>query len=231
MLPPSALQNGSNYHMFKAALPPHTVSSLAILPPVSSSSLSISASFYSSAVTVPRICSSQEGIDPMWEDGNNVAGGKWVVQFPKGKREVVDEYWLHTLLAVMGEVLHPSQYHHQRVSGYSPDSGHACMYTHIISKHSADSAPIRSIQAFDDFEEVNGCVVSVRKNQASVTHPHMPSPAMLPLEQAVSVDENGVGRGVGRVGLGSSDIVLHSMRSMNGSRSGDRERACKSALT
>merc|ERR1712010_81704 len=44
-----------------------------------------------------------DSINPMWEDENNRHGGKWVVIFPKGRREMVDEYWLHILLALIGE--------------------------------------------------------------------------------------------------------------------------------
>lgn len=61
IMPPSRLQNGSNYHLFT------------------------------------------DSINPMWEDENNRHGGKWVVVFPKGRREVIDEYWLHILLALIGE--------------------------------------------------------------------------------------------------------------------------------
>lgn len=61
IMPPSRLQNGSNYHLFT------------------------------------------DHINPMWEDENNRHGGKWVVVFPKGRRDVVDEYWLHILLALIGE--------------------------------------------------------------------------------------------------------------------------------
>lgn len=84
VVPPSSLQNGSNYHLFKA------------------------------------------GIEPAWEDAANVQGGKWVVQFPKGKKDSIDEYWLHTLMAVLGET-------------------------------------------FDDYNEINGCVVSMRKHQSKLS--------------------------------------------------------------
>lgn len=61
IMPPSKLQNGSNYHLFT------------------------------------------ENINPMWEDENNRHGGKWVIIFPKGRRDTVDEYWLYILLALIGE--------------------------------------------------------------------------------------------------------------------------------
>ena len=41
------------------------------------------------------------GIAPEWEDRQNLDGGKWTVTFAKGGR--VDDAWLSTLLAVIGE--------------------------------------------------------------------------------------------------------------------------------
>jgi len=60
--PPSRLNPGSNYHLFKV------------------------------------------GIEPTWEDDRNKAGGKWNYSIPKkdGKK-VIDDMWLYTLLAMIGE--------------------------------------------------------------------------------------------------------------------------------
>ena len=42
---------------------------------------------------------------PEWEDPQNKHGGKWAYQF-KDKRSVnIDELWLHTMLAAIGETL------------------------------------------------------------------------------------------------------------------------------
>ena len=65
------------------------------------------------------------GVEPSWEDPANCEGGKFVLTIPKKGRETnkCDEWWLYTVLAVIGETLD--------LSG----------------------------------SEVNGAVVSVRKNQ------------------------------------------------------------------
>jgi translation initiation factor 4E len=53
----------------------------------------------------------KEGIQPMWEDPQNEQGGKWVFTIPKGKNSNgtvisrVDEFWLFTCLAVIGETI------------------------------------------------------------------------------------------------------------------------------
>jgi len=46
-----------------------------------------------------------QGVQPMWEDEANKNGGKWIVIFPKGKKDLLDEYWVSVLLAIIGESL------------------------------------------------------------------------------------------------------------------------------
>mmetsp|Transcript_27097 Transcript_27097/g.66818 ORF Transcript_27097/g.66818 Transcript_27097/m.66818 type:complete len:225 (-) Transcript_27097:286-960(-) len=60
--PPSRLNPGSNYHLFKT------------------------------------------GIEPMWEHAANMNGGKWTYSIPKkdGKK-LIDDMWLYTVLAMIGE--------------------------------------------------------------------------------------------------------------------------------
>ena len=51
----------------------------------------------------------KEGVRPEWEDPQNKHGGKWSYQF-KDKRSVnIDELWLHTMLAAIGETLEEEQ--------------------------------------------------------------------------------------------------------------------------
>eukprot|EP01137_Pigoraptor_chileana_P009910 Opistho-2@58835 len=46
----------------------------------------------------------RDGIQPKWEDSQNKYGGKWVWMIPKTtKKEKIDEYWLYTMLSVIGE--------------------------------------------------------------------------------------------------------------------------------
>ncbi|KAM0748154.1 translation initiation factor eIF4e [Meredithblackwellia eburnea MCA 4105] len=46
----------------------------------------------------------KEGIKPAWEDTANAKGGKWSVQLPRGKySEQIDNFWLYTMLAAIGE--------------------------------------------------------------------------------------------------------------------------------
>lgn len=47
----------------------------------------------------------KKGVRPEWEDPQNKHGGKWAYGF-KDKRTVpIDELWLHTMLAAIGETL------------------------------------------------------------------------------------------------------------------------------
>uniref|UniRef100_A0A8R1DZ33 eIF-4F 25 kDa subunit n=1 Tax=Caenorhabditis japonica TaxID=281687 RepID=A0A8R1DZ33_CAEJA len=46
----------------------------------------------------------KEGIKPMWEDVNNVQGGRWLVVVDKQRRtQLLDHYWLELLMAIVGE--------------------------------------------------------------------------------------------------------------------------------
>lgn len=44
------------------------------------------------------------GVQPKWEDPVCASGGKWTILSPaRGGKAVLDTYWLHTLLAMIGE--------------------------------------------------------------------------------------------------------------------------------
>jgi len=46
----------------------------------------------------------KKGIRPAWEDKANAKGGKWSVQLPREKnRDKIDQWWLYTMLAAIGE--------------------------------------------------------------------------------------------------------------------------------
>ena len=52
----------------------------------------------------------KEGVEPMWEDPANKEGGKFVLTIPKkdSKGGKCDEWWLFTVLAVIGETMDAS---------------------------------------------------------------------------------------------------------------------------
>ncbi|XP_022107110.1 eukaryotic translation initiation factor 4E-like isoform X2 [Acanthaster planci] len=45
----------------------------------------------------------KDGIKPMWEDGKNKAGGRWLVNLGRPKPQDVDRFWLESLLFLIGE--------------------------------------------------------------------------------------------------------------------------------
>ncbi|KAI9307728.1 translation initiation factor eIF 4e-like domain-containing protein [Cunninghamella echinulata] len=46
----------------------------------------------------------KKGVRPEWEDEANANGGKFSIQFPRNKTgENINNYWLHTVLAMIGE--------------------------------------------------------------------------------------------------------------------------------
>jgi len=51
----------------------------------------------------------KDGIIPAWEDSANKNGGKWSVQFPRHKiANQIDQMWLYTMLAAIGETFDPA---------------------------------------------------------------------------------------------------------------------------
>ncbi|ETW06804.1 hypothetical protein H310_02955 [Aphanomyces invadans] len=47
----------------------------------------------------------KEGIRPMWEDPINAKGGKWVLTNNRQRRPRLDDAWMNTMLALIGECL------------------------------------------------------------------------------------------------------------------------------
>ncbi|KAI9022328.1 translation initiation factor eIF 4e-like domain-containing protein [Phycomyces nitens] len=46
----------------------------------------------------------KKGVRPEWEDPMNAEGGKFGIQFPRNRTgEAINDYWLHLLLAMIGE--------------------------------------------------------------------------------------------------------------------------------
>lgn len=51
----------------------------------------------------------KDGIIPAWEDAANKDGGKWSIQLPRDKnRLAIDQMWLYTMLAAIGETFDPA---------------------------------------------------------------------------------------------------------------------------
>ncbi|XP_034480598.1 eukaryotic translation initiation factor 4E1 [Drosophila innubila] len=48
-------------------------------------------------------CLFKKGIRPMWEDEANVKGGRWVITLNKSNKNDLDNFWLDTMLVLIGE--------------------------------------------------------------------------------------------------------------------------------
>ena len=47
----------------------------------------------------------QDGIEPMWEDGRNRKGGRWLITLSKQQRRAdLDRFWLETVCSVLSIV-------------------------------------------------------------------------------------------------------------------------------
>eukprot|EP00177_Eucheuma_denticulatum_P000311 GFKZ01000535.1.p1 GENE.GFKZ01000535.1~~GFKZ01000535.1.p1 ORF type:complete len:197 (+),score=22.72 GFKZ01000535.1:147-737(+) len=49
------------------------------------------------------------GIEPKWEDLHNRAGGEWRLQNPGSRKTQLDEFWINTVLTVIGEGFGPEE--------------------------------------------------------------------------------------------------------------------------
>ncbi|KAF0757744.1 eukaryotic translation initiation factor 4E-1B-like [Aphis craccivora] len=49
------------------------------------------------------------GIKPNWDDVNNIAGGRWLLDFPQQQFHPVDEYWRKILMSMIDEVYESSE--------------------------------------------------------------------------------------------------------------------------
>ncbi|CAO3599901.1 unnamed protein product [Absidia cylindrospora] len=65
---------------------------------------------YNNIVKVDRLDTSsnyhlfKKGVRPEWEDPANANGGKFSIQFPRNRTaDAINNFWLHTLLAMIGE--------------------------------------------------------------------------------------------------------------------------------
>jgi len=67
----------------------------------------------------------KEGIIPAWEDAANKDGGKWSIQLPRDKnRAHIDQMWLYTMLAAIGETFDPALSDAAKSATDIPDDAH-----------------------------------------------------------------------------------------------------------
>lgn len=72
------------------------------------------------------------GVKPMWEDPCNRLGGKWVLTINKMDRKSMDDWWLHAMLAVIGEILEPDENDEEvcgLVASLRKDRAHIALWT------------------------------------------------------------------------------------------------------
>ncbi len=44
----------------------------------------------------------KEGIQPKWEDPACQHGGKWTILVPRGNKQILDKFWLHSVRCFLG---------------------------------------------------------------------------------------------------------------------------------
>lgn len=51
----------------------------------------------------------KHGIEPKWEDVQNASGGEWRCPVPSSRKNLLDEYWVNSVLTVIGEGFAPDE--------------------------------------------------------------------------------------------------------------------------
>ena len=104
--PASELATGTDYNIFR-----YVCLSVPVLPPFI---LACCNREWFSVNLRPTSCANdlflslpcREGIEPAWEHPGNARGGKWMVSLPPKQRpNLLDQRWMFTLLACIGETL------------------------------------------------------------------------------------------------------------------------------
>ncbi|GAA5988943.1 hypothetical protein JCM10908_006239 [Rhodotorula pacifica] len=111
----------------------------------------------------------KQGIKPAWEDAANEKGGKWSVQLPRGKySDQIDQYWLYTMLAAIGETFEtPYSDSPSSSSSDTPADSSSSPSSSAAPTDSAPPPPAATTQpsplpsTFSN--EITGVIVSVRK--------------------------------------------------------------------
>lgn len=90
----------------------------------------------------------KQGVKPAWEDPANSKGGKWSVQLPRGKySDTIDNYWLYTMLAAIGETFE-------------------IPFTPAVDADAPETTPAPAadlISPLGETNEITGVIVSARK--------------------------------------------------------------------
>ncbi|GAA5865561.1 hypothetical protein JCM3774_002051 [Rhodotorula dairenensis] len=101
----------------------------------------------------------KQGIKPAWEDTANAQGGKWSVQLPRGKySDQIDQYWLYTMLAAIGETFE-TPYSDPPADSASPSAPSDDASAPSAAATTTSPAPLPSTFS----NEITGVIVSVRK--------------------------------------------------------------------
>lgn len=97
----------------------------------------------------------KKGIAPKWEDPQCENGGKWTIFVPRSK-QVLDKFWLHSLLACIGEQFTNSDEICGVVVNIRPKQDKVCLWTKTASNEAAQTSIGKQFKEFLEFGEKCG---------------------------------------------------------------------------
>mmetsp|Transcript_4935 Transcript_4935/g.14213 ORF Transcript_4935/g.14213 Transcript_4935/m.14213 type:complete len:211 (-) Transcript_4935:196-828(-) len=104
----------------------------------------------------------KKGIQPKWEDPQCEAGGKWTILVPRGggnSKQFLDKFWLHSLLACIGEQFSHSDEICGVVVNMRQKQDKVCLWTKTASNEAVQIGIGKQFKEFLEFDQNCGYLV------------------------------------------------------------------------
>lgn len=98
----------------------------------------------------------KKGIQPKWEDPQCVGGGKWTIWVPRGggnSKQLLDKFWLHSLLACIGEQFSHSDEICGIVVNMRAKQDKVCLWTKTASNEAVQIGLGKQFKEFLEFDQ------------------------------------------------------------------------------
>lgn len=130
----------------------------------------------------------KKGVEPRWEHPSNAKGGRIVINLSIAQHEIIDDVWLHTLMALIGEYFSASdsinvctcnvKTNAVRIALWVKDASDTTAINSIIHEWASNLKISPSKLNFTAFEQADQQSVSAPTNPSPSQHPQQnPIPA------------------------------------------------------
>jgi translation initiation factor 4E len=98
----------------------------------------------------------KEGIQPKWEDPSCENGGKWTILVPRGNKQILDKFWLHSLLACIGEQFNEGEEVCGVVVNMRQRQDKVCLWTKTASNEAVQVSVGKQFKEFLEYDSACG---------------------------------------------------------------------------